>query len=122
MAIDVLSRRSATPILVGDAEDVQAYRRCYIDESTVPAHLVLSAADEVASVTLRFQMSAACAANISGGESILLVALTKADDIASAILVPLNDAVSPARSVEEPEIKRLAEELVSGDFTLDFLR
>ena len=47
MAIDVLSRRSATPILVGDAEDVQAYRRCYIDESTVPAHLVLSAADEV---------------------------------------------------------------------------
>ena len=117
MAIDVLSRDNCVPIIVGDEEDMADV----VGVSTAGGGVHLMMTDE-SGKTVKLPMSTQASKNFGKNEYALLVALTATDEIASAYLTPINNADKPMRMLEEPEIKELAEALVAGDFTLDFLK
>ena len=125
MAIDILSRDTQTPIVVGDKADMKLYQRCAMEMIGDTPYLILTEnaeASEDDPEEFRCAMSAKAGADFLKNEFVVLVALSEDDAITHAVLTPLNDLVSPVRELAEPEITQLAEMLVEGDFHLDFLR
>jgi hypothetical protein len=125
MAIDILSRSSVTPIIVGDQADLNGYDRCSVAVFDGRASLDLSKAAlsrDQPDENLHTNLTFATAINFLRSEFVVLVNLSPDDQITKAILVPINDSVSQVRTLREPEIKDIAEDLVSTDFRLDFIR
>lgn len=125
MAIDVLTRGTATPIVVGDGVEMKRYSRCSIESVDGKTKMTLSDNLEHNATpldSLCTDISDVAASSFLQNKFVLLVNLSPTDDIASAILTPINDLVSPIRELNEAEIKTLATDLVSEDFQLDFLR
>jgi hypothetical protein len=118
MAIDVLSREGCIPIIVGDEEDMANV----VGVTTAgggAVNLLMTSSD---GKTQKQPLSAQASKNFGKQEYVLLVSLSAEDEITAACLSPVDNADKPMRMLEEPEIKKLAEDLVGGNFTLDFLR
>ena len=125
MAIDILTRDSQTPIVVGDKADMKVYQRCAVETVGDENWIVMSddaEAVEGSSEEFRFNISPEAAQSLSMSEHVLLVGLNEVDELTHAIKTPVNDFISPFRYLDEAEVKDLAETLVEGDFRLDFLR
>jgi hypothetical protein len=118
MAIDVLSREGCIPIIVGDEEDMANV----VGVTTAPGGVVNLLMTSEDGKTQKQPLSVQASKNFGKQEYVLLVSLSAEDEITAAYLSPVDNADKPMRMLEEPEIKKLAEDLVGGNFTLDFLR
>ena len=124
MAVDILTRETQIPIIVGDTADMRGYRRCCVEQNGDTSEVILSD-DPHADPDheeLRLPITAATASSLLSNEYALLVALTPEDAIDHAILSPVCDGISPTRLLDEAEIKQIAEALVAEEFNLDSLR
>jgi hypothetical protein len=119
MAIDVLSREGCIPIIVGDEEDMANVVGVSTGGAGGIVNLLMTSPD---GKTQKQPLSPQASKNFGKQEYVLLVSLTAEDEISAAYLSPVDNADKPMRMLEEPEIKKLAEDLVGGNFTLDFLR
>ena len=125
MAIDLLSRDSQTPIVVGDKAEMKVYQRCAVETIGDKNWIVMSddaEAAEGSSDELRCNISLKTARSLAMSEHVLLVGINEANELTHAIKTPINDLVSPFRYLDEAEVKDLAETLVASDFNLDYLR
>ena len=124
MAIDIMTRDTQIPIIVGDKADVRHYERCSVektgDEFSVVLYGSVDPAEDLEEI--RFPVTKDAGFSLMKNEFALLVALTPDDAIDHAFLIPVNDRLSDVRHMEEIEIKQIAEALVAGDFRLDFIR
>lgn len=119
MAIDVLSRKGFTPIIVGDENDMDGIMSVVPQDGPRKAGVVLASADGRVRIV---ELSPESSANFRAATEVLLVALESSDEIAYAHLYRIGDGSGPIRSLSEPEIKDIAETLVQEDFRLDYLR
>ena len=124
MAMDMLSRWGSLPIIVGDKEEVETMKG--LEDRPDGVYLVLVTSHQERK---EIKLQSVTTENVLSNFSFIVVALTKDDEIDWAFDCQIDDALdftkgkdsTCGRPLTEPEIKSVAEDLVAGDFNLDFL-
>lgn len=118
MAIDVLARPGAVPMIVGDPDDMAGAIGVATDAAGAPVLLLRDREDRLQRVTL----DARTAHAFKGQDEAVLVAVDEEGEIAGAWSAPIGAAEGACRKLDAAEIRTLAEALVGGDFHIDFAR
>ena len=118
MAIDLLTRAFSNPLFVGDSDSIKRFDRVMNVPGADDLRVILIDKNGEESP---FPISTAAKAALMLSDVAALVSLTESDAIETAFLVAIDDADTTPRMLSEDELKILAEDLVAGDFTLDFI-